>query len=64
MSTEEPVTGNGALLRIREAAAILKVSTRTVWRMIAEGQLTVVRVRRCTRLLLSQVSALCGGNDL
>jgi excisionase family DNA binding protein len=64
MSTEEQVTGNGALLRIREAAAILKVSTRTVWRMIAEGQLTVVRVRRCTRLLLSQVNGLCGGSDV
>jgi excisionase family DNA binding protein len=42
-------------LRIKEAAAILNVSQRTIWRMIADDQLTVSRIRGCTRLLRSQV---------
>jgi len=38
----------GKLLRVREAAARLAVSVRTVWRMIAAGELPVVHVRGCT----------------
>ncbi|MDD5140617.1 MAG: helix-turn-helix domain-containing protein [Verrucomicrobiales bacterium] len=49
-------------LRIKEAAAILKVSPRTIWRMIADGQLTASRFRRCTRLLRSQVLGHLKGN--
>jgi excisionase family DNA binding protein len=55
--------GENGLLRVSEAAAMLRVSSRTIWRMIADGQLTPVRVRRCTRLLLAEVSKyLNGGN--
>lgn len=43
------------LVKVTEAAKMLCVSPRTVWRMIAEGQLTPVRFRRCTRLALAQV---------
>jgi excisionase family DNA binding protein len=43
-------------ISVKDAAAKLGVSQRTVWRMIADEQLTAVRVRGCTRLLLSQVS--------
>ena len=50
------------LLRVPEAAAMLGVSSRTMWRMIADGQLTARRFRRCTRLLLSQVSGYLKGN--
>lgn len=62
MSTEEEneETGTGALIRIREAAAMLRVSRRTVWRMIADGQLHAVRVRRCTRLALAEVLGYSG----
>jgi excisionase family DNA binding protein len=48
---------NDALVKVTEAANMLCVSPRTVWRMVAEGQLTPVRFRRCTRLFLSQVSS-------
>jgi excisionase family DNA binding protein len=50
------------LLRVKDAAAILNVSARTIWRMTADGQLTVRRFRRCTRLLRSQVLAFLKGD--
>ena len=46
-----------ALVKVTDAARMLGVSSRTVWRMIADGQLTVCRVRSCTRLSLTQVSS-------
>jgi excisionase family DNA binding protein len=49
-------------LRIKEGAAILKVSPRTIWRMIADGQLMAIRFRHCTRLSKSQVLSLLNGN--
>jgi excisionase family DNA binding protein len=49
-------------LRIKEAAAICNASQRTIWRMIADGQLTAYRFRRCTRLLKSQVLGFVKGN--
>ncbi len=57
----KPEDGN-EFLRVKEAAAIYKTSVRTVWRMIAEGQLTAYRFRHCTRLLLSQVMGYLKGN--
>jgi excisionase family DNA binding protein len=51
-----------ALVKVADAAKILGVSPRTVWRMIADGQLTVRRVRSCTRLSLAQVSSYLHGN--
>jgi excisionase family DNA binding protein len=47
---------------VKEAAVILKVSPRTVWRMIADGQLTACRFRRCTRLSLAQVVSYLQGD--
>lgn len=47
---------------VKEAALISSLSQRTIWRMIADGQLKAYRFRRCTRLLRSQVlSHLQGG---
>ncbi len=44
------------LLRVKEAAAMLgRISVRSVWRMIAAGELKVVHIRRCTRVYLSSV---------
>jgi excisionase family DNA binding protein len=40
---------------VKAAAELLGVSVRTVWRMIADGQLHAVRVRRCTRLAVAEV---------
>ncbi len=49
--------GDGKLVRVRDAAEILGVSVRTVWRMFSDGQLTPVRFRRCTRVLASEIAA-------
>ena len=55
----ETITENGGcLITVQQAAAMLAVSPRTVWRMIAEGQLRAVRLRGCTRLVLEEVSSL------
>jgi excisionase family DNA binding protein len=49
-------TGN-KLLRVKEAAARLAVSVRTLWRMIAAGELPVVHVRRCACVAESDLLA-------
>lgn len=46
---------NQKVVTVKAAAELLSVSVRTVWRMIADGQLHAVRVRRCTRLSVSEV---------
>ena len=43
------------LLRVKEAAARLAVCERTVWRMIAAGELKAVHIRGCTRVYLWSV---------
>ena len=50
-----------ALVKVTDAARMLGVSSRTIWRMIADGQLSVCRVRSCTRLSLAQVSGYFQG---
>ena len=57
----EGETKPDALVKVTEAARMLGVSSRTVWRMIADGQLTVRRVRSCTRLSLAQVTSFLQG---
>jgi excisionase family DNA binding protein len=53
------------LVRVKRAAALLGVSPRTVWRMISENQLKAVNVRRCTCVLMSELSRLIqGGNKV
>ena len=49
------------LLRVKEAAARLAVSPRTVWRMIAAKTLKAVHVRGCTRVLLAEVAKYLKG---
>lgn len=41
-----------------EVAAMLKISRATVYRMISEGDLGVVRFRGTTRILASEVTRL------
>jgi excisionase family DNA binding protein len=46
------------LLRVREVAAMLAVSTPTVWRLVRAGELRAVRVGGSTRFLQSDVESL------
>jgi excisionase family DNA binding protein len=62
MSEELKPEHEDEFMRVNEAAAMSKVSQRTIWRMIADGQLTAYRFRRCTRLLRSQVLGYLKGN--
>ena len=62
MSKEIESERDDEFMRVKDAAAIYKTSPRTIWRMIAAGELTAYRVRRCTRLLRSQVMGYLKGN--
>jgi len=66
MISEETNDGSDVgLVRVKRAAALLGVSPRTVWRMISENQLKAVNVRRCTCVLMSELSRLIqGGNKV
>lgn len=44
------------LYRVEEAAELLAVSVRTVWRLISAGELVVKKVRRCTRVTAASVA--------
>lgn len=44
------------LLTVPQVADRLAVSTRTVYRMVAEGQLETVKVRGCTRIVQDSVA--------
>jgi excisionase family DNA binding protein len=40
---------------------MLGVSERTIWRMIADGQLAAVRFRHCTRISMEQIQNILKG---
>lgn len=42
-------SGTSRLLTLREAAALLSVSERTVWQLGADGQIPQVRIGRAVR---------------
>jgi excisionase family DNA binding protein len=47
------------LWTVKEAAAALGVSVRTIWRLVSTAQLEVVRIgRRCVRIPAASVDAL------
>ena len=48
------------LLTVPEVALILRVSARTVYRLIAEKKLPVVRIGRSVRITPSAVSKIIG----
>jgi excisionase family DNA binding protein len=54
-----------SLLRVREVAADLAVSIRTVWRLIASGELAAVRIGRSVRITRDSLSTFIenGGNN-
>jgi len=51
------------LVTVPEAAAMLCVVPRTVWRAIADGELKVVHIRGCTRLYLQDVADYMKRNE-
>lgn len=56
------------LLDTKEAAALLDVCERTIWRMISDGELQSVKIRRCRRIPRKEIERLQngegGGNNL
>ncbi|MGQ0429063.1 MAG: helix-turn-helix domain-containing protein [Gammaproteobacteria bacterium] len=44
----------------REAAALLSISTRTCWRMIARGELPIQRIGRSVRIPRSAIEKYAG----
>lgn len=50
MHAKSPTNPPARLCRISEAASELTLSTRSVWRLIKLGELTVVRCGRATRI--------------
>lgn len=55
--------GSGILLTVGEAAAKLHVSTRTVWRMVADGELKMIHIRGCARVYLRSVEEYLKQSD-
>lgn len=54
---EQPEVSPTKLLRLKEAAKILGISVRTLYRIIADGHLTRVHVRGCSCIPSSQLNA-------
>ena len=57
-SPSESSSPTEAFLRVGEAAAILKVSSKTVRRLAARGDLRVVRIGRLVRIPFSEIDRL------
>jgi excisionase family DNA binding protein len=49
------------LLTVHEAAAILKVNPRTMWRLIKDERLAVIHVGRLVRIRREALAALIRG---
>ena len=59
MAEQNDMNGKGnGLLRMKAAAARLGVSVRTVYRVIAQGGLTLVRVRGCACIAENDLTEL------
>ena len=55
------VTIDKKLLSKQDTASVLGVSTRTVERMFAHGELTKIKIRGCVRARLSEIKQLLEG---
>jgi excisionase family DNA binding protein len=56
-----PVVRGGEVLTVREVAALLKVSTATVYAMVERGQLEHFRVMNSIRVPRAALARLAGG---
>ncbi len=56
--TASPPAAIPSLLKIVEAADVLRISGRTVRRLISEGQLPIVRVRGSVRIRRADLEAV------
>ena len=56
MEADQNISAVASLLPVKQVAAKLTVAPRTVWRMIAAGDLKAVHVRGCTRVYLWSVN--------
>ena len=61
--TEERIPLPTPLLTVKEVATILRVSERTVRRLIAEGKLGVVRIGRSVRVKHDVLDEMTGGDQ-
>lgn len=46
------------LWTVKETAGVLKVSSRTVWRLVSTGALKTTRLGRCVRVVAASVDEL------
>jgi excisionase family DNA binding protein len=62
MPNKPPIVVEPRLLRIRDAAALLSVSERTVWHLIRSGELAAIRPAglRAIRIARDDVEKLIG----
>jgi excisionase family DNA binding protein len=61
MTTDAPApVGRDPLLTAKEVASLLRLSERTVRRMIADGQLSVVRIGRSVRIRPGALDEMTG----
>jgi excisionase family DNA binding protein len=67
MSADNRLPSTTAFLRMKEVALRLGVSVRTLYRIVAEGKLHIVRVRRCACIaegdLRRYMTGLGGGEE-
>lgn len=55
---EAPKAVEPKLWTVSETASVLNISARSVWRLIGANEIAVVRLGKCTRVLVSSVERL------
>ncbi|MFM9995530.1 MAG: helix-turn-helix domain-containing protein [Phycisphaerales bacterium] len=54
-----PAPDDRILFKITEVAEATSLSTRSIWRLIAQGELTIVRCNRAVRVTRESVIHFC-----
>ena len=58
-STKNGSESVSALIRVPQVAQEMAVSVRSVWRLISEGELKVVRIGKSVRVKRDSMQAFC-----